>query len=106
MSDRYSYVYILSNITNKVLYIGVTSDLSKRVYEHKNHLVKGFKDTYNVTKLVYFEKFEDIEEAIIREKKLKGGSREKKLQLIESINPTFSDLLRSNKVPLYSVILK
>lgn len=92
MIQKKSYVYILANITNKVLYTGVTSDLVKRVWEHKQKLVKGFTEKYNVNKLVYFETFDDISEAIKREKQLKGGSREKKLQLIESINPGFEDL--------------
>ncbi len=87
-----AYVYILSNIKFNVLYIGVTSDLVKRVYEHKNHLVKGFTEKYKVERLVYFEIFEDINEAIKREKQLKAGSRERKLKLIESTNPNFEDL--------------
>lgn len=95
MSNKYSYVYILTNITNKVLYVGVTSDLIKRIFEHKNHLVKGFTEKYNVTKLVYFEQFEDIENAILREKQIKGGSRENKLQIIEKNNPTFEDLYQT-----------
>lgn len=74
------------------MYIGVTSDLIKRVYAHKNHFVKGFTEKYKVEKLVYFEVFEDINEAIKREKQLKAGSREKKLKLIESKNPGFEDL--------------
>lgn len=88
----YSYVYILTNVTNRVLYIGVTNDLVKRVYEHKQKLVRGFTSKYNVNKLVYYEVFEDINEAIIREKQIKAGSREKKLKLIEKINPPFEDL--------------
>ena len=90
-----SYIYILTNVTNRVLYVGVTSDLTKRIYEHKNHLVKGFSSKYNLEKLVYFEIFEDINEAIKREKQLKGGSREKKLKLIEKSNPSFDDLYQN-----------
>ncbi len=95
MPNKYSYVYILTNITNKVLYVGVTSDLIKQIFEHKNHLVKGFTEKYNVTKLVYFDQFEDIENAILREKQIKGGSRENKLQIIEKNNPTFEDLYQT-----------
>ena len=80
------FVYILSNDRNTVLYVGVTSDLQKRVYEHKAHLVAGFSDKYNVTKLVYYECFSSIEDAIAREKQLKGWSRAKKDALIDSMN--------------------
>jgi len=90
-----SYVYILSNLRNSVLYIGVTSNLIKRVWEHKKHLVHGFTSRYNVTKLVYYEVFDSIEDAITREKQLKGGSREKKINLIESKNPEWLDLYQS-----------
>lgn len=72
------YVYILTNQSNRVLYTGITNNLIKRTYEHKNHLVSGFTDRYNVTKLVYFEQTEDIESALAREKQLKAGSRQKK----------------------------
>lgn len=88
----YSYVYILTNVTNRVLYVGVTNNLLRRVYEHREKLVDGFTATYHVNKLVYFEIFEDIREAIKREKQIKGGSREKKLKLIEQKNPLFEDL--------------
>lgn len=84
--------YILFNKRNGTLYIGVTSNLVKRVYEHKNKLVDGFTKKYNIDKLGYYEIFDDIEEAIIREKKLKGASRKKKLELIEMINPEWLDL--------------
>lgn len=77
---------------NTVLYVGVTDNLIKRIYQHKNKLVDGFTSKYNINKLVYYEIFEDIEEAIKREKQLKGGSREKKLELIKSKNPEFHDL--------------
>ena len=93
MSDiKQSYVYIFSNLRNSVLYIGVTADLIKRVWEHKNHHIHGFTARYNVTKLVYCETFDDIENAIAREKQLKGGSREKKIKLIESKNPEWKDM--------------
>ena len=69
-----------------VLYTGVTNNLIKRVYEHKEKLVKGFTKRYNITKLVYYEVFEDIEAAILREKQIKGGSRQKKIELVNSVN--------------------
>lgn len=84
--------YILFNKRNGTLYIGVTSNLVKRVYEHKNKLVDGFTKKYNIDKLGYYEIFNDIEETIIREKKLKGASRKKKLELIEMNNPEWLDL--------------
>ena len=86
------YTYILFNKRNGTLYIGVTSNLVKRVYEHKNKLVDGFTKKYNIDKLGYYEIFDDIEEAIIREKKLKGASRKKKLELIEMNNQEWLDL--------------
>lgn len=89
---RSYYVYILSNWNNKVFYIGVTNNLERRVFEHKNKLVEGFTKKYNLTKLVYFENFSDIDDAIAAEKKLKGWLRIKKVRLIESKNPTWSDL--------------
>ena len=87
-----TYIYILFNKRNGTLYTGVTSDLIKRVYEHKNKLVEGFTKKYNVDKLGYYEIFIDISEAIKREKQIKGGSRAAKLKLIESINPNCNDL--------------
>ena len=89
---KYSYVYILSDKNNNVLYTGVTSDLLKRVWEHKNHVVGGFTKRYNVTKLVYYEEGEDIYSAIAREKQIKGKLRKKKIALIESLNPDWHDL--------------
>ena len=86
------YVYLLANISNSVIYTGVTSNLQKRIYEHKQNLVKGFTAKYNVHKLVYYEMFDDIENAIAREKQIKGGSRKKKLDLIKSFNPDYKDL--------------
>ena len=86
------FVYILSNNFNNVLYIGVTNDLQRRVYEHKNKLVEGFTEKYNVDKLVYYEATESIETAILREKQLKKWRREKKITLIEHINPKWLDL--------------
>lgn len=80
---REGYVYILSNKNNDVLYVGVTSDIVKRIWEHKNKVTDGFTSRYNVTKLVYYECYNDIETAIVREKQIKGGSRKKKIDLVE-----------------------
>lgn len=85
------YIYILAN-KSKTLYIGVTSNLIKRIYEHKNNLTDGFTSKYNIKDLVYYEIFDTIENAIIREKQLKAGNRAKKITLIESLNPTWKDL--------------
>ena len=86
------FVYILSNWDDSVLYIGVTSDLEERLYEHRNHLVDGFTKKYNVHKLVYFEESSDIKSAIAREKQLKGWTRRKKNELIKKNNPEWKDL--------------
>jgi putative endonuclease len=86
------YVYILASKRNGTLYTGVTSDLFKRVYEHKNNVLEGFTSKYNVHNLVYFEEIGDIRTAIEREKQIKGWNRKKKLALIESVNPEWIDL--------------
>jgi putative endonuclease len=75
-----------------VLYTGITNNLQRRVYEHKNNMGSKFTSKYNITKLVYYEVFEDPENAIIREKKIKAGSRQKKIELINSINESWDDL--------------
>lgn len=85
-------VYILTNFKKSVLYTGVTSDLIARVVKHKEKQKKGFTQRYNVSYLVYFEVFSDIRDAIVREKQIKAGSRKKKIDLIESINPAWEDL--------------
>jgi putative endonuclease len=86
-------VYIITNQWNSTLYTGVSSDIVKRIYQHKYKMHKGsFSAKYNLTKLVYFEVFHSIEEAIAREKQIKAGSRAKKIKLIESINPEWKDL--------------
>ena len=90
--DKQYCVYIMSNKYNTVLYTGVTGDLKRRIYEHKEKIVKGFTKRYNITKLVYYETFEDIENAISREKKIKGGSRAKKTDLIKKMNKEWRDL--------------
>ena len=85
-------VYIMSNAHNTVLYIGVTNDLARRVYEHKNGLGSAFVKKYNVHKLVYYEVGNDVYAAIAREKQIKGGSRKKKIDLINSLNAEWRDL--------------
>lgn len=91
MSKQY-YVYLMTNKNNSVLYTGITNDLKRRVYEHKEKLVNGFTKKYNVSKLIYYEMLEDPENAILREKKIKAGSRQKKIDLINSMNKEWHDL--------------
>ena len=86
------YVYLLTNWNNKVIYVGVTNDLNRRVYEHKNKLISGFTKKYNLNKLVYFEETCDINAAINREKEIKKWRREKKDILVNQINPNWQDL--------------
>jgi putative endonuclease len=90
-----SYVYLLTNKKNTVLYTGVTNNLIRRVYEHKNKLVAGFTQKYNVDRLVYYETCSDISVAIAREKQIKGWVRKKKHALINALNPNWNDLYRS-----------
>ncbi|KUK78863.1 MAG: endo/excinuclease amino terminal domain protein [Microgenomates bacterium 39_7] len=85
-------VYLLANKRNTVLYIGVTSDLIKRIWQHKEKLVEGFTKKYNADKLVYYEVFDNIQEAIKREKYLKGKKRQYKISLIRKKNPKMKDL--------------
>ncbi len=85
------WIYIMMNNYNTVNYTGVTSDLVGRVYQHKNKLIEGFTKKYNVTKLVYFEEYNNINQAIAREKQIKGWIRKKKIALIQSMNPDFRD---------------
>ncbi|HED07815.1 MAG TPA: GIY-YIG nuclease family protein [Ignavibacteria bacterium] len=92
MKEHNYFVYILSNWNNKVLYIGMTNNLERRLYEHKNKLIKGFTQKYNLNKLVYFEHTTDVNSAIQREKEIKKWRREKKNKLIETINPKWLDL--------------
>ena len=87
-----SYVYIMTNKKDGTLYVGVTSDLIKRVYEHKNGLCDGFTKKYGLKTLVYYEECEEITAAIAREKQLKAGSRKRKVDLIESMNSNWLDL--------------
>ena len=86
------YVYILTNFTNAVLYTGVTNDLCRRTWEHREKLVEGFTKRYNVWKLVHFEDTDDVLSAIAREKQIKAGPRRRKIQLMQSQNPTWRDL--------------
>ena len=92
MEERTYYVYILTNWNNKLLYIGVTNNLVRRVYEHQNKLVPGFTEKYRIGKLVWFESTHSVTSAIAKEKQLKGWRREKKRQLIELMNPAWTDL--------------
>jgi putative endonuclease len=85
------YVYIMTN-KSRTLYVGVTNNLQRRVYEHKNKMIPGFTSKYNITRVVYFEVFNEIESAIKREKQIKGWLRKKKVDLIESMNPEWNDL--------------
>ncbi|MGD8226697.1 MAG: GIY-YIG nuclease family protein [Desulfobacteraceae bacterium] len=91
MNKQY-FVYIMTNKNNTALYTGVTNDLKRRVYEHKEKIVGGFTKKYNLNKLVYYEIFEDPENAILREKQIKGGSRQRKIDLINSLNKEWQDL--------------
>ncbi len=93
--DREYYVYILASRIGGTLYVGVTNDLVRRVYEHRTKAVKGFTSRYGVTRLVYFEIFGDIEAAILREKQLKKWERAWKIRLIEERNPDWADLYPS-----------
>ena len=87
------YVYIATNKRNTVLYTGITNNLERRIYQHKQKLIKGFTSKYNIDKLVYFQEFNNPEEAITAEKKIKGWTRAKKIELIKNINPEFKDLM-------------
>ncbi len=86
------YVYINTNPTSTVLYVGMTNNLEHRSGQHRSHVVEGFTKKYNVTRLVYFETTEDVQAAIAREKELKRWTRAKKITLIESVNPDWRDL--------------
>lgn len=91
MNKQY-YVYMMTNERDTVIYTGVTNDLKRRVFEHKEKLAKGFTKKYNVTKLVYYEVFDSIENAIMREKQIKSGTRQRKIDLINSMNTEWRDL--------------
>jgi putative endonuclease len=93
--QRQYFVYILANFTNRVLYAGVTNDLSRRVQEHRDKVVPGFTAKYNVHKLVFYDVFDDAITAIEAEKSIKGGSKAKKIKMIEEVNPGWEDLADS-----------
>ena len=86
------YIYILTNKTNNVLYIGMTNDIHRRIKEHKSEMINGFSKRYHTHKLVYFEEYTHPTEAIAREKQLKGYKRDKKIALINQLNPEWNDL--------------
>lgn len=90
--NRQYYVYITTNRLNSVLYTGITSDLIKRIYEHKSKVFEGFTNKYNVDKLVYYEIYDNIYDAITREKQIKAGPRQKKIDMIINMNPEWIDL--------------
>jgi putative endonuclease len=91
-AENQYYIYIMTNHKNSVLYTGVTNDLTRRIYQHKNKLVEGFTKRYNLTRLVYYESCSSIESAIIREKQIKAGSRQDKIDLIDAVNRDWHDL--------------
>ncbi len=93
-----SYIYILTNVTNSVLYIGVTSDLIKRITEHKNAVGSIFTKKYNLKYLIYFEEFSNIDQAIQREKQLKNWRKDWKWNLIKEMNPELNDLYKELKL--------
>jgi putative endonuclease len=90
--DNQYFVYLMTNKNNNVIYTGVTNDLKRRVYEHKEKMIEGFTKRYNINKLVYFEVTNDVYSAIQREKQIKAGSRQKKIDLINSVNKEWKDL--------------
>ena len=90
--EKQYYIYIVTSKNNNVLYVGVTNSLSRRIFEHKQKLIPGFTKKYNLVKLVYYEIFDNIYDAIKREKQIKGGSREDKIMLINKINKNLKDL--------------
>jgi putative endonuclease len=92
LGGKKSHIYFMCNQKNNVLYIGVTSNLIKRVYQHKLKIFKGFTQRYSCTKLVYYEEFNRIEDAIAREKQLKSGNRRRKNMLVDGFNPEWKDL--------------
>jgi putative endonuclease len=91
VEHRY-FVYLLTNWNHRVMYVGVTNDLERRVFEHKHKLLKGFTEKYNVNQLVYFEETSDIGAALAREKEIKKWRREKKNRLVSGVNPSWEDL--------------
>lgn len=92
ISTKNYYIYLLTNWNHRVMYVGVTNDLKRRLYEHKNKLIIGFTKKYNLNKLVYFEETQDIHTAIAREKEIKKWRREKNDRLVNETNPAWQDL--------------
>ncbi|MFH1098795.1 MAG: GIY-YIG nuclease family protein [Candidatus Uhrbacteria bacterium] len=92
MLERRYYVYILTNVARTVLYVGVTNNLVRRVYEHQQHFVEGFTKRYRIDRLLHYEEFSTVYDAISREKELKGRGRRKKCELIQRENPSLRDL--------------
>ena len=90
--NKIYYIYILTNRNNKVLYTGITNNLKRRIYEHKNKLISGFTSKYNINKLMYYEEYNDVTLAIKREKQIKAGSRNDKVNLINNLNFKWNDL--------------
>jgi putative endonuclease len=90
--EKYYYVYLLTNFTNRVIYTGVTGDLLARVKQHREKMNEGFTNRYNVWKLVYFEQTQEVYSALEREKQIKAGSRQAKVALVERTNPKWRDL--------------
>ena len=97
------YVYILTNVYNNVLYTGITNDLVRRCFEHKQKKIKGFTQKYNITKLIYFEKFDYVDMAIAREKQIKSYSRIKKTLLINSFNKEWKDLYNNDRIEIPNI---
>ena len=97
------YVYILANKGHSVFYTGITNVLTRRVFEHKKKLIKGFTSKYNVDKLIYFENFDFVDSAIAREKQIKGYSRAKKIVLINEFKPEWKDLYENGKIQIPSL---
>lgn len=94
MQEKEFYIYIMTNKWSTVFYTGITNNLERRVFEHKNKIFKGFTAKYEINRLVYYETYGTAEEAILREKQIKAGSRQKKIDLIKNDNPYFEDLAR------------
>ncbi len=92
MASDVCHIYIICNRRNRTLYVGVTSDIKRRIWEHKNKIIPGFSAKYGLGRLVYFEAYTNISDAINREKQIKAGSRSKKIVLIEAENPNWDDL--------------
>ncbi len=98
MQNKHSYVYILTNFTHSTFYIGITNNLERRMYEHTNKLVDGFTKKYNVSELMYYEIYDEIEIAINREKKLKHWKKDWKWNIIDKVNPNRENLYKNGNI--------